>query len=222
MTVRQNGLCHALVSQSEWMAVQTLVFLKVPALGQGKSRLASTLGPEAALNVAKFLLERTLATCVPLPNVRLCYTPSTEGESVYRWIQAGWSTRPQVDGILGQRLFQAFKEAFDEGALGVQVIGTDCPDLTTNDLLEAERMLGQCDVVIGPARDGGYWLLGMRRFIPELFADIPWSTNRVLALTLQRARDLSLRVHLLRTLNDIDTEADWWSFLESESRLLPS
>ncbi len=200
------------------MAVQTLVFLKVPALGRGKSRLASTLGPEAALEVAKFLLARALAACAPLPNVRLCYTPSTEGETVCPWIQPGWSWRPQSDGTLGHRLSQAFQEAFDEGARGVQVIGTDCPDLKTNDLLEAEQMLEHYDVVIGPARDGGYWLLGMRRFVPELFADIPWSTDKVLDRTLERARDLSLRLYLLRTLNDIDTEADWRSFLETESR----
>lgn len=199
------------------MAVQTLVFLKVPALGQGKSRLASTMGSEVALDVAKYLLERTLAACAPLSNVRLCYTPSAEGEMVNTWLQPGWSCRPQADGTLGQRLSQAFQEAFDGGAFGVQVIGTDCPDLNTNDLVDAERMLGRYDVVIGPARDGGYWLLGMRRFIPELFANIPWSTDRVLDITRQRAHDLSLRVHDLRMLNDIDTEADWRSFLETDS-----
>ncbi len=203
------------------MAVQTLVFLKVPTLGQGKTRLANTMGANAALGVAKFLLHRTLAACAPLPNVRLYYTPSTERQTVHPWIQPGWSFHPQADGMLGQRLFQAFQEAFDEGARGVQVIGTDCPDMITNDLLDAEEGLEQHDVVIGPAQDGGYWLLGMRRFIPELFDDIPWSTDQVLGCTLKRAHELSLRVFILRTLTDIDTEADWRSFLKNEA-LYPS
>jgi glycosyltransferase A (GT-A) superfamily protein (DUF2064 family) len=82
----------------------------------------------------------------------------------------------------------------------------------TSDIVEASAALACHDLVVGPALDGGYWLLGMSRFIPELFDGIPWSTDRVLRETLSRAASLTLKVHQLRPLGDVDTAADWFRY----------
>ena len=108
---------------------------------------------------------------------------------------------------------RAFQEAFAEGFSRVLAIGCDCPEMTTKDLQDAEHALEQSEVVLGPARDGGYWLLGMRRFYPELLSEIPWSTDAVFQRTLERAAWAGLSVSLLRRLSDIDTESDWIEFL---------
>ena len=195
------------------MSSLILVFVRVPALGHGKSRLASTMGVESAHRIAEFLLRRTLETCAPFHHVQICYTPADAGRVVQGWMRPGWTCSAQVDGDLGVRMARAFQEAFAEGFSRVLAIGCDCPEMTTKDLQDAEHALEQSEVVLGPARDGGYWLLGMRRFYPELLSEIPWSTDAVFQRTLERAAWAGLSVSLLRRLSDIDTESDWIEFL---------
>ena len=201
------------VHPTEAMSSLILLFARVPAPGHGKSRLAATMGAEAAHRIADYLLRRTLETCFPAFPVHIWYTPAEGERAVQGWLRPGWSCSAQGGGDLGERLAQAFQEAFAGGFSRVLAIGCDCPEMTTKDLQDAEHALEQSEVVLGPARDGGYWLLGMRRFYPELLSEIPWSTDAVFQRTLERAAGAGLSVSLLRRLSDIDTESDWIEFL---------
>jgi rSAM/selenodomain-associated transferase 1 len=114
---------------------------------------------------------------------------------------------------LGERLHRAFSESFSEGAERIIIVGSDCPEIAAEDVRGALKELDSHDVVLGPAVDGGYWLIGLRAPHSELFREIPWSSDQVLAQTLRRARNLGLGVQLLRILADIDTEADWNAYV---------
>lgn len=186
-----------------------IVFLRAPELGRVKSRLAATVGPAQALAIYRELLELTLTTLQAHPKVELRVTPDaafTTGEPL---LQPGWRRKPQGDGNLGERLERAVQAAFATEPTPVLLIGCDCPELTGDDLIEAGRLLATRDLVFGPATDGGYWLIGLKRPEPELFRGISWGTSRVLDQSLDIAQRLGLNWGLLRELDDIDTEADW-------------
>jgi rSAM/selenodomain-associated transferase 1 len=186
-----------------------LIFARHPVLGQGKTRLASTIGPEAALAVYGELLDHTRAAADgvgALKTLWLAGEASASGMSFGDW--AGYEQRPQPSGDLGQRMHKAFATAFAAGATAAVVIGTDCPELTSAHLAEAFRQLATHDVVVGPALDGGYYLLGMRELVPEFFVNKLWSTPFVLAATLTDANRLGLRVAHLPPLADVDTAED--------------
>jgi rSAM/selenodomain-associated transferase 1 len=117
--------------------------------------------------------------------------------------------RPQPEGSLGQRMSKSFAYAFSEGSEAVLIAGSDCPDLSPDLLGEAFARLKRHDLVIGPALDGGYYLIGMKRTRNGLFpADMPWGTASVLERTLRMARKLKLAVFLLRELEDVDLPED--------------
>jgi rSAM/selenodomain-associated transferase 1 len=115
---------------------------------------------------------------------------------------------PQSPGDLGSRLEAAFEAAFQQ-ADRVVVVGTDAPGVDAEVVDEAFRSLKTVDLVLGPASDGGYYLLGLRDPAPELFREIPWSTGEVLEETLSRAKTAGLRWALLPVLRDLDTSKDW-------------
>lgn len=197
------------VQASPEMDETVLIFAKVPRLGFGKSRIAVVLGEAWAFEIACQLLQHTLTICDPFPRVTVCFTPDEADLSGLPPMRPSWVTSAQGSGDLGERLARAFRRAFQAGALSVVVIGTDCPEIKSVDIRDAWAALSSHDLVVGPALDGGYWLLGMNRFIPEVFDGVPWSTDQVLVETLSRSAALSLRVHLLRKLGDIDTVEDW-------------
>jgi uncharacterized protein len=189
-----------------------VVFVKAPRPGEVKTRLAARLGAVEACaayrRMAGFLLDRL----APLRAVELRYAPENAAEEISAWRRDGWSLAFQGEGDLGARLGAAFREHFRDGAGQVVVIGSDCPDVTVRDIECAWAGLAENDVVIGPARDGGYWLIGLNRPQPHLFEDMPWSTETVLRETLARASSTGIRVHLLRELSDVDVESDWVEF----------
>ena len=179
-----------------------------PALGQGKTRLASTIGAEAALAVYRELLARARAATAGVPatkTVWLAGTP-TPPDAPDHW--PGYAQHPQPAGDLGQRMHAAFATAFAAGATKAVIIGTDCPELTTGLLTQAFAQLDAHDVVLGPALDGGYYLLGMKQLIPDFFLEKEWSTASVRPATLADAARLGLRVALLPPLADVDTAED--------------
>ena len=120
----------------------------------------------------------------------------------------GYDWQPQPVGELGGKMQAAFQQAFNSGAKAVVIIGTDCPGLTGQHLHHAFEHLTSHDVVMGPAADGGYYLLGMTRLHAEFFQDKAWSTASVLSDTLADAARLGLRVAQLPTLHDVDTAND--------------
>ena len=189
-----------------------LVFLKAPRPGTVKTRLAATLGSTAATAAYRTLVETLFTQINEWSGVELRYTPDSAADEIHRWQRPSWVLAPQGDGDLGQRMVRAFAEHFAAGAQKILIIGADCPDVTPTDLLSAWVALDRDDLVIGPANDGGYWLVGLRAPCPELFHGIAWSTDQVLAETLTKARAAGLAVARLRTLTDVDTEVEWRSW----------
>jgi len=195
-----------------------IVFIKAPRPGAVKTRLARTLGAEPACAAYRRIVATLLAQLRSLGAVELCFDPDDALAEIQPWLLPAWTAAPQGGGDLGQRLQFAFQRAFAAGSRRVLVIGSDCPAVTLADLREAWDCLRARDVALGRATDGGYWLIGLREAQPDLFRDIPWSTENVFAETLQRIRRGGLTVQVLRELSDVDTEADWRAFLATQNR----
>ena len=194
------------------MASKLIIFVKAPRPGEVKTRLAKTLGRDRACAAYRKLVDRLLSNLKSLSDVELCYAPPEAEKEIAPWLRPDWRAVPQTAGNLGARLSNAFARAFASGAERVVVIGSDCPYVTAKDITEAFEKLAERDVAVGPATDGGYWLIGLRQPQPALFEKIAWSTDAVLAETLSRARAGGLKIHLLRLLSDVDTAEDWESF----------
>ncbi|HEX8674827.1 MAG TPA: TIGR04282 family arsenosugar biosynthesis glycosyltransferase [Longimicrobium sp.] len=187
----------------------TLVFVRAPVAGRVKTRLASALGAEGALRIYQRLAEHTLREARALGgDVRVHFTPVDAEPEVRAWLGEGPRYLPQPTGDLGTRMKAAFHAAFEDGADRVVIIGSDLPELSAALLRRAFDALESHPAVIGPARDGGYYLLGMRTMIEGLFDGIPWSTTEVLARTLDRFRAAGIKPALLDTLSDADEVDD--------------
>jgi len=188
-----------------------LLFLKFPEPGRVKTRLATVLGPVAAADLYRKMVAVVVAALPPNDTVTIMFDPPEAEGAMRDWMQPlrfSFQYAPQCDGDLGARLADGFQRAFAGGAKRVAAIGGDCIDLTEA-LFEATwRALDTSDAVIGPASDGGYYLIASNRPLP-LFHSIPWSSPNVLSKTLELARKSGLRVHFLPTLDDIDTADDW-------------
>ena len=188
------------------------VFLKAPRPGYVKTRLAATIGAGRAAELYRAFARDTLAWATRLSacDRRVDYTPLS-GENLCRAMLpegGACSFHPQVDGDLGERLRASFSAMFEGGYERCVIIGTDCPTLGPREARLAFRSLESADVVLGPTFDGGYYLVGLRRPAPGLFEDIPWSTDRVLDRTLERAAEAGLETRALRTLSDVDSARD--------------
>jgi uncharacterized protein len=188
---------------------QLIIFVKAPRRGTVKTRLAASIGAAPALAVYRRLVAVLREELKRLPNVELRYSPDDAASEIAAWLQPDWRSTPQGAGDLGQRMNAAFAEHFAAGAERVVIVGSDCPDVSAADIRTAWAALRSNDVMLGPATDGGYWLIGLRAPQPELFAHMPWSRSTVLKQTLERARELGLSVGLLRELSDVDTVEDW-------------
>jgi uncharacterized protein len=190
-----------------------IVFVKAPRIGAVKTRLARSIGAVAACDAYRVLVETLLRRIDRLENVELRFTPDDAANEINPWLKQPWRVSPQGAGELGERLHRAFESAFADGARRVVVIGSDCPQVTATDIEAAWAALATNDLVVGPASDGGYWLIGLRQPKPVLFQNISWSTATVIQETLGRAKAARLSVKLLRQLADVDTEQDWRAFL---------
>ena len=193
-------------------AEKLIVFVKAPRPGLVKTRLAAAIGKESAVAAYRTLVEATLNRLATFDGVELRFAPDDSRAEMEPWLQRGWSLAPQGAGELGERMARAFGENFVAGCSRAVIVGSDCPDIEAADVRAAWRELETHDVVVGPATDGGYWLIGLRAPQPELFRGVAWSSDQVLAQTLQRAKQLGLRVQLLRILSDVDTLEDWEEF----------
>lgn len=191
------------------------IVAKAPRPGESKTRLIPAVGPDGAARVAAAMLRDTsaMAASVALERsgmrVAVCFAPAGAEAEVRRHVPAAVLAVEQAPGSLGERLQRAFADLFATGAGRVVAIGSDSPTLpasTIGSAFEALRL--GADVVIGPSRDGGYYLIGLRQPIPELFERVPWSTSRVLTTTLDRAADAGASVDLLPVWYDVDEPAD--------------
>jgi rSAM/selenodomain-associated transferase 1 len=183
-----------------------LVFQKNAILGKVKTRLASGMGELRALEIYRHLIQLTYSVLEDVPVPVWTYFSDFIPESPYPSVEKCFVQEGQD---LGERMANAFARSFELGMDKVVLIGTDCPTLQSEHLLQAFEALTHFDLVVGPATDGGYYLIGMNRRADYLFEGITWSTSQVLSETLNVASQHGLTTTLLYELDDIDTQEDW-------------
>lgn len=192
------------------MTVPTaLLMLKAPTAGRVKTRLGKEIGPTAALVAYRSLVEHQLAQIPREWRQHICYAPDGALAKMQRWLGKEPDYSAQVEGDLGERLMAATSQHFLMSTEPLIVLGGDCPYLERTRLQEAAEALETAAVVLVPALDGGYCLLGMRRTAPDIFRAISWSTAEVLAQTRERLRKLKLSWTELACAEDVDDNASW-------------
>ncbi|TDD95546.1 TIGR04282 family arsenosugar biosynthesis glycosyltransferase [Flavobacterium cellulosilyticum] len=182
-----------------------IIFTRNPQLGKVKTRLAKTIGNEKALEVYKDLLFHTMTETQNLVCDKFVfYDEDIDINDI--WSGALYEKRMQFGADLGAKMHNAFQTLFDLGYQNCIIVGSDLFDLRANHINEAFHKLERNDVVIGPAEDGGYYLLGLKKVIPSIFENKNWGTSTVLSSTL---KDLvNHKIEFTETLNDIDTFED--------------
>jgi rSAM/selenodomain-associated transferase 2/rSAM/selenodomain-associated transferase 1 len=189
-----------------------IVFTRYPEPGKTKTRLIPSLGTHGAADLHRRLTEHILARARELQGYRqvdieVRYEGGNE-HLMEQWLGPDISYLPQGSGDLGKRMARGFHEALQAEMSRVVLVGTDVPDISPRLLLEAFEALVHSDLVLGPARDGGYYLIGLRKVYRQLFVDMPWGTEKVLQRTMRIADELRLSVVLLETLDDVDRPED--------------
>jgi rSAM/selenodomain-associated transferase 1 len=193
-----------------------VIFAKAPIPGQVKTRLCPPLTPdEAATLHGSFVLDtlertKTAVAKLKLPLDRYLACAPSATHVFFKIMEERQSVKliDQVGADLGARMNQAFQRLFAQGYRQVVLIGTDVPTLPLSHFKQALLALENHDLVLGPALDGGYYLIGLKRMAPELFVDMSWSTNQVLGLTQEKAATIGLKVSLIQPWRDVDTLAD--------------
>lgn len=186
-----------------------LWFLKAPHPGKVKTRLAADIGEKAAVTVYRTLVDHLWEKLQPGYGHQVHYAPAGAEAEMRAWLGSNPEYFPQREGDLGVRLQSAVDKYYRQFSGKIILLGGDCPYLSRPYLQAASQALDQVDVVIGPAFDGGYVLLGLTRNLPELFQDIPWSGAKVCSLTQERARAQGRSSKLLDPLEDVDDLESW-------------
>lgn len=189
-----------------------IIFTRYPEPGKTKTRLIPVLGEEGAATLQRQMTESTLAEVKKLSrfyplSVEVHFAGGNE-QLMQDWLGSSIIYRRQTEGDIGCRMASAFQESFEAGMDSIILIGIDCPNLNAQLMVQAFQALERHDLVLGPAQDGGYYLIGLRRFVPELFIGISWSTNEVLQQTQKIIQRLELAVAYLPLLSDIDRPED--------------
>lgn len=194
-----------------------LIFVKEPVPGQVKTRLAAEIGADAACQVYRRSVERTLERLSVLrEEITFCVEPVDATDRIRAWLGSWWPVLPQRGATLGERLADATNKTFTAGADRIVVIGTDSPWLDDVLVEQAFSAMEQADLVLGPAVDGGYYLVGLAKPAPGLFRGIAWSTSQVLNQTLANARALGVTMSLLPEGYDIDRLTDLQRWMEED------
>ena len=193
-----------------------VVFAKAPIAGQVKTRLCPPLtNDESATVHGSFVLDTLERTRMAVSKFRLpvdrylaCAPSSNLAFFKIMEERQAVTLLDQVGDELGARMNGVFDRLFARGYRQVMIVGTDVPSLPLDRYQQALQLLGHHDLVVGPAVDGGYYLIGLKKAAPSLFRDVPWSTDRVLALTKEKAMELNLSIGLLPEWRDVDTIDD--------------
>ncbi|MEO1449732.1 MAG: TIGR04282 family arsenosugar biosynthesis glycosyltransferase [Bacteroidota bacterium] len=184
-----------------------LIFVKHPVAGQSKTRLAAGIGHEKALAVYQDLLMYTARQVTTISQKKTVYYGNFVPDEDL-WAEAGYPRFLQEGTDLGERMWHAFQHAAENGYERIVIIGSDCPGLTSDHLEAAFSALDDHDAVLGPALDGGYYLLGLKKPDSTLFLNKTWSTDDVAARTRRDFAALGWTYQELATLNDVDTVED--------------
>lgn len=182
-----------------------VIFVKNPVIGKVKTRIAKHLGNKKALEIYNFLLDHSVQITTPVDVVKQVYY----SEEIWNndiWDNRIYSKRSQEGSDLGERMCNAIKNGFNEGYRNIILIGSDIFDLNQHIIENAFRELENHDYVLGPAADGGYYLIGMKSLNSEVFKNKNWGTSSVLQETLDDLKEKDLKI--LETLNDVDVFDD--------------
>ena len=194
------------------MSETLIIFSRYPEPGKTKTRMIPALGATGAAELQRQMTEHTLNNAQQLLSSRdftieVHFTGGSQ-QLMTAWLGGNLHYVPQVSGDLGQKMRSAFDHAFNMGNQRVLIIGIDCPGINQVILNEAFNSLQNHDLVLGVAEDGGYYLIGLNRPIPQLFDNIAWGTDQVLNQTKNIAQQLKLDIHYLTTLSDVDRPED--------------
>ena len=189
-----------------------IIFTRYPQPGKTKTRLIPALGVEGATNLQRQMTEFTLSKVKKFQeSAAISFEIRFTGgnlQLMQNWLGTELNYLLQGEGDLGKRMENSFLSAFNKGAQEVVIIGIDCPDISAEVLAQAFEKIHNCDLLLGPAVDGGYYLIGLKRAIGELFINIDWGTSKVLQQTVDIAQQLNLSVGYLATLADVDRPED--------------
>ncbi len=186
--------------------IALLYFVKYPEPGMVKTRLAKSIGPIKAAQLYRRLAETNYQVILEekILDRIIVYDPPEKEKDIKKWLAGARTYLPQEGQGLGERLAAAFGWAFAQGYERVMALGSDLLGLPYQNLFDGIASLQKTNVVIGPATDGGYYLIGMDQFYAGLFQDIPWSTPQVFAETLRRIKSQGLSFYQLGSLDDLD------------------
>ncbi len=184
-----------------------IIFVREPVWGKVKTRLAAAIGEPGALKVYKLLLEHTRQLVKDAAAAVFVYYADEVVENDI-WEGGIFIKQQQRGSDLGKRMKHAFSDVLSFGYQKAVIIGSDCYELTKNIIEQAFLQLDEYDTVIGPAADGGYYLLGMKKIVPAIFENIAWSTDTVKDETVKILRGNNYSFSLLKQLTDIDEEKD--------------
>jgi len=187
-----------------------IIFLKYPEKGKVKTRLAKDIGNEKALLIYKKLVSKLLNQ-IDSNNydISIYFYPESKKNEVKKWINL-----PEIKHLaqsgddLGIRMLNAFKDSISLKYAKTVIIGTDCLEINNNIISKSFYLLDDSDLVLGPATDGGYYLIGIKAVVETIFQDIHWSTEKVLKQTINKAKEIKLSYKFLDFLSDIDTLED--------------
>ena len=185
-----------------------IIFTRYPEPGKTKTRLISALGEQGAAQLQKKLTEYTIKEVSKLEADIQVYFSGGNEALMQDWLGNTYQYYPQSNGDLGKRLIAALEESFTPEIEKIVIIGIDCPELNADLINEAFEKLSSNDLVLGKAEDGGYYLIGLHHFRPELFQGIDWGTSVVLQQTIAIAETMGLAIRYLPMLNDIDLPED--------------
>lgn len=198
------------------MTSKIIIFSRYPEPGKTKTRLIPALGPDGAAALYRRMAEHTVGIARDLAQARdVSLEVRYEGASedlMNSWLGDELLYREQTGSDLGDRMWRAFQDAFDDGFSRVVIVGCDCPEMSVSILDTALDRLTNWDLVLGPANDGGYYLMGLRKPHRELFQNVAWGTDRVLDQTVGIARYLQLSVIFVSALDDVDRPQDLLKF----------
>jgi len=196
-----------------------IIFAKAPVPGQVKTRLCPPLTPDEAASLhGSFVLDALERSRGVAKMDRILACDPSSHHVFFKIMEERQGVRlvDQMGEGLGARMSRACTDAFTEGYRQALIVGSDLPTLQPSVYTQAVGLLAQHDLVLGPAHDGGYYLLGLGRPVPELFEEIPWSTDQVLALTQRKADSLGLKTALLPPCRDVDRIEDVVTLIEEE------
>ncbi|GBD89856.1 2-phospho-L-lactate guanylyltransferase [bacterium BMS3Abin04] len=197
-----------------------IIFVKFPEHGKVKTRLAETVGNEKALQFYSLCSHNVFNEVNKLSgniDVYIFYSDKGDKHRIKGWITHDFKFKHQINSDLGNRMKSAFVSVLEKGYSKALIIGTDVPDMSVEVVNQAFTYLEKFDVVVGPSNDGGYYLLGMRKLIPELFSGIKWSTQEVYQKTIIKLLELGMNSKVLPVLVDVDTEDDLNSWLGNKN-----